>query len=96
MLLGITAIKGASDLHLLDTKYKALGAGKVIFYLSGKPKHFRKQGGEPDPIVFTSSVDTLCPVGTVKAYLERTTSWRENNSETNSFSVYCATQSCHK
>ena len=68
----------------------ALGEGKVIFYLSGKPKHFRKQGREPDPIVFTSSGDTLCPVGTIMAYLERTTSWRENNSESKFFLSFIA------
>ena len=71
MLLSLTCLKRASELHLLNIQYMAMGETKVIFHLDNKPKHFRKRGQKPNPIEFVSSGEALCPVTTLKVYLDR-------------------------
>ena len=88
MLMALTAIKRCSDLHTLDTKFIAIGQDKVIFKIYGKPKNFRKKGKAPGPVTFWSSGLELCPVTTIKAYLERTKPWREGNTDTRFFLSY--------
>ena len=85
MLMALTAIKRCSDLHILDVRFMATGTDKVIFQLNERPKNFKKKGGKPDPIIFSASGESLCPVSTIKAYIERTKPWREANSETKFF-----------
>ena len=76
MLLALTSVKRASELHLLDIRYMALSDSKAVFKLGEKPKHLRKRGKRPEPIEFYASGDKLCPITTLKQYLERTQSWR--------------------
>ena len=81
MLSALTAIKRCSELHILDTKYMAIGTDKIIFQLAIRPKNFKGKGKKPDPIVFKASGGALCPVESIKAYIERTKPWRsEQNS----------------
>ena len=76
MLLALAAVKRASELHLLDTSYMAIGESKIVFQLGEKPKHLRKKGKRPDPIEYFSSGQNLCPVKTLKSYLNRSKPWR--------------------
>ena len=85
MLLALTAIIRCSDLHILDSTYMAIGTDKIVFNLPGRPKNCRKRGQKPEPVVFRTSGSNLCPVGTIKAYIERTKSWREKNNESKFF-----------
>ena len=85
MLMALTALKRCSDLHILDTRFMALGETKVVFKLSEKPKGFRRKGKTPEPVEFFTSGAELCPVSTIKNYIERTKTWREANSETKFF-----------
>ena len=71
MLLALTKMTRASELHLLDTSYMAEGENKIVFKLASRPKHLRKPGSIPKPIEFIKSGEDLCPVGTLKAYLQR-------------------------
>ena len=88
MLLALTAIKRCSDLHILDTKFMAVGEDKIIFKLGERPKNCRKKGEAPDPITFQATGGTLCPVMTSKVYIDRTKAWREENSESKFFLSY--------
>ena len=44
MLLALTAAKRASELHLLDTKFMAVGETKIVFQLRQKPKQCKTRG----------------------------------------------------
>ena len=88
MLMALTAVKRCSDLHILDTRYMAIGEDKVIFKLNEKPKGFRKKGETPKPIEYKASGSDLCPVSIIKIYFERTKVWRQNNDETKFFLSY--------
>ena len=88
MLMALTAIKRCSDLHFLDNRFMALGEDKIVFKLLGKPKNFRKKGKVPDPITFWASGLDLCPVATIKAYIDCTAPWREENAEAQFFLSY--------
>eukprot|EP00111_Clytia_hemisphaerica_P012654 TCONS_00037227-protein len=85
MLMALTAIKRCSDLHIFDTRYMAVGENKIVFKLSQKPKGFRKKGKSPKPVCFIASGVRLCPVSTIKSYIDRTKAWREENGETRFF-----------
>ena len=85
MLMALTAIKRCSDLHLLDTRFMALGEDKVMFKIMGKPKNFRNKGKMPEPVTYWVSGEELCPVSTIRAYVDRTETWRKENSETSFF-----------
>ena len=85
MIMALTAIKRCSDLHILDTKFMALGENKIIFKLGEKPKGFRKKGKLPTPVKYLASGTDLCPVATIKHYVERTKTWREKNKESRFF-----------
>ena len=52
MLMALTALKRCSDLHILDTRFMALGETKVVFKLSEKPKGLRGKGKTPEPVDF--------------------------------------------
>lgn len=89
MLMALTAIKRCSELHFLDNRFMALGEDKIVFKLLGKPKNFRKISKVPDPITFWASGLDLCPVSTIKAYIDRTAPWREGeNAETQFYLSY--------
>ena len=45
----------------------------------------QNKGEKTDPIVFFASEDSLCPVHTLKNYLERTHGWREKTHSTSLF-----------
>ena len=83
-----STIKRCSDLHILDTKYMALGKDKIIFQLAEKTKNFKKKGQKPDPIIFKTSGGTLCPVSTIKSYIDRTKTWRDTDSKSKFFLSY--------
>jgi len=71
MLLALTSVKRCSELNLLDTNHMAVGEDKIIFQLAERPKHLRKRGGKPKPVQFLASGGSLCPVFTLKVYLQR-------------------------
>ena len=50
MILALAKMKRCSDLHILDTRYMALGEDKVVFKLAEKTKNFKKKGAIPPPI----------------------------------------------
>ena len=79
MLLALTSVKRASEMHLLNIKFMSLGETKIVFQFGEKPKHFRKKGKRPDPVNFYASGEVLCPVQTLKHYLNRTQTWRNDD-----------------
>jgi len=88
MLMALTAIKRCSDLHLLDNRFMAIGEDKVGFKILGKPKNFKCKGKIPEPVTFWPSGVELCPVSTIRAYVNRTETWRKGNSQTSFFLSY--------
>ena len=77
-LLALAEAKRASDLFLLDTRWCLIRENEVEFRLAEKPKHFRKKGRVPDPIIFRASGEELCPVRSLKYYLNMTRNARDN------------------
>ena len=88
MLMALTAIKRCSDLHLLDNRFMAIGEDKVVFKILGKPKNFKCKGKIPEPVTFWASGVELCPVSIIRAYVNRTETWRKGNSQTKFFLSY--------
>ena len=63
---------------------------KIRLFLNywGNLRTSEKKGKVPDPITFWASGLDLCPVATIKAYIDRTSQWREENAETQFFLSY--------
>ena len=77
-ILAIARYKRAADLYLLDVRYCQISEMQVVFNLPEKPKNHRKKGALPEPIVFQKSPDlALCPVESIKKYLEITNPFRD-------------------
>ena len=51
---------------------------EVEFRLTAKPKHHRKKGKVPKPVIFRASGEELCPVKSLKHYLDLTKNARGN------------------
>ena len=75
-LLALTNFKRASDLHKLDTRFCSTSDKFVTFHIMEKPKQHRKKGTLPPPTTFKASMDGLCPVKTLKFYMEMTKPYR--------------------
>ena len=85
--LAIVNFKRASDLYILDTKFCVVDTEIITFHFQEKPKHHRKKGVCPKPISFKASpgVGGLCPVKSIKHYLDITKTAREESGETRLF-----------
>ena len=72
-LMSLCSIHRSSELTILDRNSMAVSNGKIIFALPGLVKHSRQ--GKPNndlEIVAHLGEETLCPVKTLKIYLDRT------------------------
>ena len=77
-LLSLAEAKRAADLFLLDTRWCLMREEEIEFRLTAKPKHHRKKGKVPKPVIFRASGEELCPVKSLKHYLDLTKNARGN------------------
>jgi hypothetical protein len=76
MLLALATVSRASELQLLDLAYMTQTELKIMFYFKEPLKHCRKAGKCPAPLEVEVSGMPLCPVKSVRSYIERTASLR--------------------
>jgi len=80
-LLALCNASRASDIKALDSRFKVFTDGGVKFTIPGLTKTLRS--GPPKEVFFVEfkECECLCPVKTVKVYLDKTDPLRNGNSQ---------------